>query len=336
MSFRVELPPTFGQLLRGQTGAGDVQVEAGAGDVQAGSGGGRRRGLVGMWVTSGSTVNAEICAGAGLDWILIDGEHAPLGLSEIQSQLQVIAAYPTTPVVRVPVNDRVHIKQFLDLGAQNLLVPMVNTPEEAQEAVRALRYPPEGVRGVGSALARGGRWNRVPNYLTRANDELVSLIVQIETIEAVENAEAIAATGGVDAIFIGPSDLAASMGLIGQQGHPEVVAAVHRAIDAVRRAGKPVGINAFDPELAHGYLDAGIDFILVGADVALLARQSEKLAADFIDARAGAAGSGAGAEAGESRGATGYGAASAAGSNTAVGPLSVVHARADRDVPESY
>lgn len=255
MSIRLNLPPTFGQELRAS-----------------------ERSRVGMWVCSGSTTVAEICASSGLDWLLIDGEHAPLTLESIQRQLQAIAAYPVTPVVRVPINDWVLIKQYLDLGAQNLLIPMVNTAEDAAQAVRATRYPPEGVRGVGSALARGARWNRVENYLQRANDEFVSVIVQIETAQAVENAAAIAAVDGVDAIFIGPSDLAASMGVIGQQDHPEVIAAVHRAIAAGREAGKPVGINAFDPKLAQRYLDEGIDFILVGADVALLARGSEALA----------------------------------------------------------
>ncbi|WP_175956110.1 HpcH/HpaI aldolase/citrate lyase family protein [Schaalia sp. Marseille-Q2122] len=255
MSIRLNLPPTFGQELR----------EA-------------ERGRVGMWVCSGSPTVAEICAGSGLDWLLIDGEHAPLSLESIQRQLQAIAAYPVTPVVRVPINDWVLIKQYLDLGAQNLLIPMVNTAEDAAAAVKATRYPPEGVRGVGSALARGARWNRVENYLKRANEEFVSVIVQIETAQAVENAAEIAAVDGVDAIFIGPSDLAASMGVIGQQDHPEVIAAVHRAIEAGRAAGKPVGINAFDPRLAQRYLEEGMDFILVGADVALLARGSEALA----------------------------------------------------------
>lgn len=255
MSIRLNLPPSFGQELRAS-----------------------ERSRVGMWVCSGSTTVAEICASSGLDWLLIDGEHAPLTLESIQRQLQAIAAYPVTPVVRVPINDWVLIKQYLDLGAQNLLIPMVNTAEDAAQAVRATRYPPEGVRGVGSALARGARWNRVENYLQRANDEFVSVIVQIETAQAVENAAAIATVDGVDAIFIGPSDLAASMGVIGQQDHPEVIAAVHRAIAAGREAGKPVGINAFDPKLAQRYLDEGIDFILVGADVALLARGSEALA----------------------------------------------------------
>ncbi|VEI13437.1 HpcH/HpaI aldolase family protein [Trueperella bialowiezensis] len=301
MSFRVELPPTFAQRLADQRSAGQPSVgagPAGLGSAEPGRADSRAtasqatggRALVGMWVTSGSLVNTEIAAGSGLDWILIDGEHAPLSLADIQSQLQVVAAYPATPVVRVPANDVVLIKQYLDLGAQNLLVPMVHTPEDAQAAVRATRYPPQGVRGVGSALARGARWNRVANYLQRANDELVSLIVQIESAQAVDNAEEIAATDGVDAIFIGPSDLAASMGLIGQQGHPDVVANVQRAIAAARKAGKPVGINAFDPTLANRYIDEGIDFILVGADVAILARQSEALADTYIYARQGQAG----------------------------------------------
>ena len=264
MPLPVILPPTFAQRLA---------------DAE--------RAQVGMWVCSGSTTAAEICAGSGLDWLLIDGEHAPLSLASIQEQLRAVAAYPATPVVRVPFNDRVLIKQDLDLGAQNLLVPMVDTAEAAAEAVRATRYPPEGVRGVGSALARGARWNRVERYLQRADDELVSLFVQIESAKAVKDAKAIAATPGVDGIFIGPSDLAASMGLIGQQSHPEVVDPVQRAIAAGQEAGKKVGINAFDPALAHGYLDQGVDFILVGADVALLARQSEGLAALFIDERAG-------------------------------------------------
>lgn len=245
------------------------------------------RGLAGMWVCSGSPLVAEICAGSGLDWLLIDGEHSPLSLETIQLQLMAIAAYPITPLVRVPVNESVIIKQYLDLGAQNLLVPMVNSAEDAAAAVRAVRYPPAGIRGVGSALARGARWNRVENYLTRANDEFVSLIVQIETADAVEHVEEIVGTEGVDGIFIGPSDLAASMGIIGQQGHPDVIEGVRKSIAAAKAAGKPVGINAFDPKLANQYFDEGMDFILVGADVAMLARGSEKLTADFIDARSG-------------------------------------------------
>lgn len=249
---------------------------------------GATRPLVGMWVCSGSPLVAEICAGAGLDWLLIDMEHSPNGLESVLGQLQAVAAHPVTPVVRVPTNDAVTVKQVLDLGAQNLLVPMVSSADEARAAVEAVRYPPRGKRGVGSALARSGRWNRVEGYLEQA-DEHVSLFVQIETAAGVEAAAEIAAVDGVDGVFVGPSDLAASMGLIGQQSHPDVVAAVRRTFEAVRSAGKPVGVNAFVPEVARSYLEAGATFVLVGADVALLARSSEVLAATFIppDAESG-------------------------------------------------
>lgn len=238
---------------------------------------GADRPLAGMWVCSGSPLVAEICAGSGLDWLLIDMEHSPNGLESVLSQLQAVAAYPVTPVVRVPIGDVVTLKQVLDLGAQNILVPMVASAAEAQALVEAVRYPPRGRRGVGSALARSARWNRVDGYLADADDH-VSLFVQIETVEGVEAAAEIAAVDGVDGVFVGPSDLAASMGLLGQQTHPDVTSAVVRAFEAVRTAGKPVGVNAFDPAAAQSYLDAGAAFVLVGADVALLARGSEQLA----------------------------------------------------------
>ncbi|WP_413451625.1 HpcH/HpaI aldolase/citrate lyase family protein [Georgenia phoenicis] len=238
------------------------------------------RPLAGIWVCSGSTVAAEIVAGSGIDWLLIDQEHGPNDLGTTLLQLQAVAAYPVTPVVRVPSHDPVTIKQVLDLGAQTLLVPMVSTAEQARELVRAVHYPPRGIRGVGSALARSARWNRVDDYLADAAEH-VSLLVQVETAEGVDAAAEIAAVDGVDGVFVGPSDLAASMGLLGQQTHPEVVAAVHRAFAGVRAAGKPVGVNAFDPAVAQSYLDAGASFVLVGADVALLARSTEALAARF-------------------------------------------------------
>ncbi|WP_062516277.1 HpcH/HpaI aldolase family protein [Demequina gelatinilytica] len=241
------------------------------------------RPLAGMWVCSGSPLVAEICAGAGLDWLLIDMEHGPSGLESVLAQLQAVAAYPVAPVVRVAKNDAVLLKQVLDLGAQNVLVPIVNSAEEARAAVEAVRYPPRGRRGVGSALARSARWNRVPGYLEDA-DRYVSLLVQVETAAAVDAAGEIAAVDGVDGVFVGPSDLAASMGLLGQQTHPEVTAAVLRAFAAVRAAGKPVGVNAFDPEVAAAYLDAGAGFVLHAADVAMLARGSEALAARWIPA----------------------------------------------------
>ncbi len=239
------------------------------------------RPLVGMWVCSGSPLVAEICAGAGLDWLLIDMEHSPNTLESTLSQLQAVAAYPVAPVVRVPIGDVVAIKQVLDLGAQNILVPMISSADDARTVVEAVRYPPRGRRGVGSALARSARWNRVDDYLTDA-DSYVSLFVQIETSQGVEAASEIAAVDGIDGVFIGPSDLSASMGLLGQQTHPEVTAAVVRAFDAVRAVGKPVGVNAFDPDAAEAYLAAGASFVLVGADVALLARGSEGLSARWL------------------------------------------------------
>lgn len=240
------------------------------------------RSLVGMWVCSGSPVVAEICAGSGLDWLLIDAEHSPNGPESLLAQLQAVHGYPVIPVVRTPSGDAVTIKQYLDLGAQNLLVPMVDTAEQAAELVRAISYPPAGMRGVGSALARASRWSRVEDYLLRAG-ETVSLFVQIESTRAVDNVEKIVATTGIDGIFVGPSDLAASMGVLGQQDHPDVVTAVLRCINVARTAGVCVGVNAFAPALAWRYLQAGADFILVGADVQLLARGSETLAAEFIE-----------------------------------------------------
>lgn len=260
MQLPVNLPPTFREALA----ASD-------------------RPLIGMWVCSGSPLVAEICAGGGLDWLRIDMEHGPNQLESVLAQLQAVAAYPVSPLVRAPGLLPVMIKQILDLGARNILMPMIDTPEQAEAAVRAVRYPPHGNRGVGSALARSARWNRVDDYLSDGNDH-VSLLVQIESVTGVGNAAEIAEVDGVDGVFVGPSDLAASMGLIGRQAHPDVVAAVERAFEAVRGAGKPVGVNAFDPAVASAYLDQGASFVLVGADVALLARGSEALAERFVGA----------------------------------------------------
>lgn len=258
MSIRVKAEPTFRDILASAS-----------------------RPQVGMWVCSGSALIAEICAGSGLDWLLVDAEHSANSLESIQAQLQAVNGYPITPLVRAPVGEPVIIKQLLDIGAQNLLIPMIDTAEHAQAMVRAVRYPPAGVRGVGSALARASRWNRVENYLTNA-DSTISLFVQIETKTAVDNLAEIAKVSGVDGLFIGPSDLSASMGRLGQQEHPDVVAAVLESIRTATAAGKFVGVNAFDPAMARRYLAAGADFVLVGADVAILARASEKLADDFI------------------------------------------------------
>nr|NLD40284.1 2-dehydro-3-deoxyglucarate aldolase [Actinomycetales bacterium] len=235
-----------------------------------------------MWVCSGSTLVTEICAGAGFDWLFFDAEHSPNDIATLVPQLQVAAAYPVISVARPPVNDTAVIKQFLDTGVTTLIIPMVDTREQAESAVRAVRYPPHGVRGVGSALARSGRWNRIPNYLATANESL-TLVVQIESVLAVENLAAIAAVEGVDALFVGPSDLSASMGLIGQPNDPRIEEAVLRAIEVGHAAGKLVGVNAFAEATARRYLAAGADFVSVGADVTILARGTEALANSFGD-----------------------------------------------------
>ncbi|SFV23457.1 HpcH/HpaI aldolase family protein [Micrococcus terreus] len=260
MPIRVTIEPSLKELFSSEA----VQARGG-------------RPVAGMFLSSGDVTAAEICAGAGLDYLLIDGEHAPLSLEGILAQLRVIAGTGTLSLVRVPALDEVIIKQVLDLGAQNVLVPMVHTAQDAEAAVRAMHYPPKGVRGVGSALARSGRWNRTSGYLQDAGEQ-VTLFVQIESAAGVENAAAIAAVDGVDGIFIGPSDLSATMGLIGQQAHPDVVAAVKKVIAEVKAAGKIVGVNAFVQAHAQEYVEAGVDFVNVGADVALLARGSEALA----------------------------------------------------------
>lgn len=253
----VRLPPTFREL----TPAG--------------------RPHYGIWVSSGSTTAAEICAGAGLDAVFIDMEHSANTLESVYRQLQATAAYPVATVVRVPVLDAVIIKQVLDLGAESILVPMIASAAETEEAVRAVHYPPRGVRGVGAGLARSSRWGRVDDYL-RAAAQRTSLVVQIESAAGVQAASAIAAVPGVDGVLIGPADLAVSMGYGADQTHPDVQDAVRSVLTAVRAAGQRAGVNAFDPAMADAYAADGADFLTVGADVVTLARGTEALAQRFI------------------------------------------------------
>jgi 4-hydroxy-2-oxoheptanedioate aldolase len=236
-----------------------------------------------MWLASGSSYVTEVCAGSGIDWVLLDQEHAPNELRTTLEQLQVLAGYPDVDVVvRPPVADPVLIKQLLDFGAQNIIVPMIDGPSEAAAAVAATRYPPGGIRGVGSALARASRWNRISDYLVTA-DASVSLTVQVESLAGLEHVGEIADVDGVDAVFIGPADLAAAMGKLGQPEHPEVVSTIENALGTIAARGKSAGVNAFNESIARRYLQAGASFVLVGADVALLARAAEELAARYRD-----------------------------------------------------
>ncbi|MBI6549613.1 4-hydroxy-2-oxoheptanedioate aldolase [Xenorhabdus lircayensis] len=235
---------------------------------------------IGLWLGLCSGYSAEILAGTGFDWLLIDGEHAPNDISTILAQLQGIAPYPSQPVVRPAWNDPVMIKQLLDIGVQTLLLPMIQNAEQAHQAVRATRYPPSGIRGVGSALARASRWNRIPDYLSRANDEMC-VLVQVETREALQNLPEIAAVEGVDGVFIGPADLSADMGHMGNPQHPEVKAAIEQAIVQIKASGKAAGILMTHVDVAQHYLDLGALFVAVGVDTTLLTEAANALAASF-------------------------------------------------------
>lgn len=233
---------------------------------------------VGMWVVTGSAYVTEVCAGAGLDFLVIDAEHAPNDVPSLVPQLQAAAAYPVKVLVRAPSGDPVLIKQLLDIGVTDLMVPMVESAGQARDLVAAMRYPPEGVRGVGGAFARAARWGRVPDYLSVAAEGL-TLTVQVESRRGLDELRDIVRVDGVDAVFFGPADLAASMGHLGQPEHPEVVAAIEAALATVTSFGKAAGVNAFAEPTARRYLAAGARFVVVGADVTLLARGSEDLAA---------------------------------------------------------
>jgi 4-hydroxy-2-oxoheptanedioate aldolase len=235
-----------------------------------------KRAQIGLWLGLGDAYGAEICAGAGFDWLLIDGEHSPNGLQSILQQAQAIAAYPgANAIARVPLGHgdagTALIKQYLDLGLQTLLVPMVDTAAQARAIVRAMRYPPAGVRGMGGA--RASRWGRYAAYPREANDR-VCLLVQAESREALANLDAIAAVDGVDGVFIGPADLSASMGHVGDSDHAEVQAAIADAFGRIGRAGKAAGILTPNEALARKYLEMGALFVAVGLDTNLLSRHT--------------------------------------------------------------
>lgn len=235
---------------------------------------------IGLWCTLSSAYATEVSASAGVDWLMIDMEHSPGSFETVLAQLQAVAAYPVSAVVRPAWNDPVLIKQVLDIGAQTLLVPYIQSAEEARQAVAATRYPPSGIRGV-SNLTRATRFGRISNLANICERELC-VIVQIESPIALDNLEEIASVDGVDGVFIGPSDLAAAMGYIGMPAHPEVAAAIENALMRLRSAGKSAGLLTTDEEFARRCIKMGATFVAVGIDIGILARGTTDLGNRFI------------------------------------------------------
>lgn len=233
----------------------------------------------GLWCSIPDPAVIEAMAGAGYDWIMIDTEHSPVEPAQGLALLQAASAYPVATVVRPVVNDTALIKRWLDMGAQTLLLPYIQTAEEAKAAVAACRYGPRGVRGV-TGLARANRYTRVKDYLQRAEEE-ICLLLQVETASAMERLEEIAGVDGVDGVFFGPSDLSASMGLIGQPNHPDVVAAIEDGIARLKAMGVAPGVLTLDPAVSRRYIAAGTAFTALGVDLALMIQAVEKLRAEF-------------------------------------------------------
>jgi 4-hydroxy-2-oxoheptanedioate aldolase len=235
---------------------------------------------IGLWLGMADPSVAELLATTGFDWLLIDAEHSPNDPRSVLPQLQAVAPYPVHPIVR-PVHGAVEvIKQYLDLGAQTLLLPMIETAEQAALMVAATRYPTRGIRGVASTTTRSSRWNQIEDYWRRSDEEMC-VLVQAESVKSLRNLQAIAAVEGVDGVFFGPADLAASMGLIGRSADPSVRTAIAEGIATVKSAGKAAGTLAVDPQLAREYLAMGALFVAVGVDTALLMRAASELAASF-------------------------------------------------------
>lgn len=225
---------------------------------------------IGCWIGMADAYAAEIAATARFDWLLVDGEHAPNDLRTVLEQVRVIESSGSVPVARLPIGETWMIKQYLDAGVQNILVPMVESGDQAHDLVRAVQYPPHGVRGVGSALARASHFAAIPDYLKTADDQ-ICLLVQVENRTGLDALDDIL-TSGVDGVFIGPSDLAADMGHIGNAAHPEVEAAVLNALKRIVASGKAAGILTMDPAMQRKCLDLGVTFLATDIDVVLFAK----------------------------------------------------------------
>ncbi|MGX5665956.1 4-hydroxy-2-oxoheptanedioate aldolase [Rhizobium daejeonense] len=250
-----------------------------------------KRTQIGFWQALANPYTVEISAGVGYDWLLIDGEHAPNDIPMMVSQLMAMKGSKSHAVIRPPIGETWIIKQLLDIGAQSLLVPMVQSREQAEAMVRAVRYPPHGERGVGAAIARASDFNRIEDYVQTANDE-ICLLLQVETRAGLAALDEIAATEGVDGVFIGPADLAADMGYLGNPGAPEVQEEIEKAIAKIQSLGKAAGILIGDLALSKRYVELGATFVAIGNDVTLFAEAAAKLLADFhvIEAAKGSAG----------------------------------------------
>jgi 2-keto-3-deoxy-L-rhamnonate aldolase RhmA len=239
----------------------------------------QRRPLVGIWSMLNSSNAIEGLGWSGFDWLLIDGEHSPLSLDDALNHLRILAGTPTIPIVRLVWNDKILLKQYLDAGAQTLMLPYVQSASEAAAAVAAMRYPPRGQRGV-AGLHRASRYGRVRNYTGRADSGLF-LIVQVETREALSHLKEIAAVDGVDAIFFGPADLAASMGMTGHPEDPSVTAEIEAGLEQVRMSKKFAGALAPNAVIAERHIQSRFDFVSVANDCAILFGTADATAARF-------------------------------------------------------
>ncbi len=236
--------------------------------------------MIGLWIGLGDDNVAELCAHAGFDWLLIDGEHGPNDLRSILSQMRAMQGSPSATVVRLPSDDQVTIKQHLDIGVQSLLIPMIESAEQARDVVRSCRYAPAGVRGIGAALARASRYGRVTDYLHRAADE-ICILLQVETVKGIEALDAILEVEGVDGVFVGPSDLAADMGMPGKPGSDEVQKVVLDALKRIGASTKASGILTSDTTLSAQYQTMGVGFLAVGSDVGVLVAGLKQLRERF-------------------------------------------------------
>ena len=234
---------------------------------------------IGLWCSLCHPIAIEIVSHSGYDWLLLDTEHSPNELPDVLSQLQAAQAGTASPIVRPAWNDIVLIKRYLDIGAQTLLIPFVQTPDEARAAVAATRYPPAGIRGI-TGSGRASRYGRVKDYLKNASNE-IGVLVQVETKSALDQIEKIASVEGIDGVFIGPNDLSASYGHIGNWGHPDMQAAMKDAVQRLKKINKPAGILTPNEEEAKRFIDWGYTFVAVGSDLGLLARGSDGLLKRF-------------------------------------------------------